>query len=76
MLGHFPFGQPLAALPDPAVSFQRVSFLKRWHLCQYLVRHFGSIGLWSTCPLYERYTNGNIQQKSYLLMMWCCLLKK
>ena len=38
--GHFLIGQPLAALPHPAVSFQKVSLLKHWHLCQYLVRHF------------------------------------
>ena len=38
--GHFLIGQPLTALPDPAVSFQKVSLLKHWHLCQYLVRHF------------------------------------
>ena len=38
--GHYLIGQPLTALPDPTVSFQKVSLLKRWHLCQYLVRHF------------------------------------
>ena len=37
---HFLIGQPLTALPDPAVSFQKVPLLKRWHLCQYLVHHF------------------------------------
>ena len=38
--GHFLIGQPLMALPDPAMSYQSVSLLRRWHLCQTLVRHF------------------------------------
>jgi len=38
--GHFLIGHPLCALPDPAISFRPVSLLRRWHLCQNLVRHF------------------------------------
>ena len=38
--GHFLIGQPLCALPDPAASYQSGSLLRRWHLCQSLVRHF------------------------------------
>ena len=38
--GHFLIGQPLVTLPDPALSYRSVSLLKRWHLCQNLVRHF------------------------------------
>ena len=38
--GHFLIGQPLTSLPDPATSFQSMSLLKHWHLCQCLVRHF------------------------------------
>lgn len=38
--GHFLIGQPLMSLPDPAMSFQSVSLLKRWHLCQCLTCHF------------------------------------
>ena len=38
--GHFLIGQPLMALPDPAMSYQSVSLLRRWHLWQTLVRHF------------------------------------
>ena len=38
--GHFLIGRPITALPDPAVSYQSVNLLKRWHLCQLLVRHF------------------------------------
>ena len=37
--GHFLIGRPLEALPDPASSHQPTSVLKRWHLCQSLVRH-------------------------------------
>lgn len=38
--GHFLIGKPLASLPDPEASYRTVSLLKRWHLCQNLVRHF------------------------------------
>ena len=38
--GHFLIGQLLTALPDPAFSYRSVSLLRRWHLCQNLVRHF------------------------------------
>ena len=38
--GHFLIGQPLMALPDPSFSYYSVSLLRRWHLCQNLVRHF------------------------------------
>ena len=30
----------MEALPDPAASYQPQSLLRRWHLCQLLVRHF------------------------------------
>jgi len=38
--GHFLIGRPLEALPDPAFSYRTVTLLRRWHLCQNLVRHF------------------------------------
>ena len=38
--GHFLTGRPLKSLPDPAFSYRSVSLLRRWHLCQNLVRHF------------------------------------
>ena len=38
--GHFLIGRPLEALPNPSQSFQNLNLLKRWHLCQALVRHF------------------------------------
>lgn len=37
--GHFLIGRPLEALPDPSTSFQSVSLLRHWHLCQNLTRH-------------------------------------
>lgn len=38
--GHFIIGKPLTALPDPSFSYRSFSLLRRWHLCQNLVRHF------------------------------------
>ena len=38
--GHFLIGRPLEAIPDPALSLQPIPALRRWHLCQSLVRHF------------------------------------
>ena len=35
--GHFLIGKPITALPDPQLSYKSV---RRWHLCQCLVRHF------------------------------------
>ena len=44
--GHFLIGRPLESLPDPSFSYRSVSLLRRWHLCQNLVRHFWQ--RWST----------------------------
>ena len=44
--GHFLIGKPLECLPDPHISYRPVSLLRRWHLCQALVRHFWK--RWST----------------------------
>lgn len=38
--GHFLIGRPLTCLPDSDTSTSSISLLRRWHLCQYLVRHF------------------------------------
>lgn len=38
--GHFLIGRPLEALPDPSASYWSISLLRRWQLCQNLVRHF------------------------------------
>ena len=38
--GHFLIGQPLESIPDPSFSYRALSLLKRWYLCQSLVRHF------------------------------------
>ena len=38
--GHFLIGRPLESLPDPSFSYRSLPLLRRWHLCQALVRHF------------------------------------
>ena len=38
--GHFLAGKPIESVPDPSVSYRSVSLLRRWHLCQSMVRHF------------------------------------
>ena len=38
--GHFLIGRPIEALPDSSYSYRSVSLLRRWHLCQSIVRHF------------------------------------
>ena len=38
--GHFLIGRPLEALPDPSYVYQPNSMLRRWQLCQLLVRQF------------------------------------
>ena len=45
-LGHFLIGRPLEVLPDPAFSYRSITLLRRWHLCQNLLRHFWQ--RWST----------------------------
>ena len=38
--GNFIIGRPLEALPDSSLAYRPHSLLRRWHLCQALVRHF------------------------------------
>ena len=38
--GHFLVGKALESLPDPSQSYQSLSLLRRWNLCQNLTRHF------------------------------------
>ena len=38
--GHFLIGRPLEALPDPSSSYHSTCLLRRWQLCQHIVRHF------------------------------------
>ena len=44
--GHFLIGKPLESQTDPSFSYRSVSLLRRWHLCQSIVRHFWH--RWST----------------------------
>ena len=41
--GHFLIGQPLESIPDPSLSYRNLSLLKRWYLCQSVVRHFWTL---------------------------------
>lgn len=38
--GHFLIGRPIQAIPDDPQSYQSLNILRRWYLCQGLVRHF------------------------------------
>jgi hypothetical protein len=38
--GHFLIGRPVESLPDPSFSYRPISLLRRWHLCQNMVRQF------------------------------------
>lgn len=38
--GHFLIGRPLSAIPDHPESHQSLSILRRWYLCESLLRHF------------------------------------
>ena len=44
--GHFLIGRPLESLPDPPSSYQSMTLLKQWNICQTLARHFWQ--RWST----------------------------
>ena len=57
--GHFLIGRPLEALPDPTLSYQPNSLLRRWRLCQALTRSFWQ--RWSTDYIRElmKYTKWN-----------------
>ena len=38
--GHFLIGRPMEAIPDHSLSYQPVPLLRRWYLCEALLRHF------------------------------------
>ena len=44
--GHFLMGKPLESIPDASPSHRSLSLLRRWHLCQSIVRQFWQ--RWST----------------------------
>ena len=50
--GHFLIGRPIEALPDPSESTRQLTLLRRWHLCQALVRHFSAGSLSTLLPCY------------------------
>ena len=54
--GHFLIGRPLEALPDSQESYRSISLLKRWHLCQNLVRHFWKRWIGEYIDIIRRFT--------------------
>lgn len=44
--GHFLIGKPMESLPDASHSYRALPLLRRWHLCQSIVRSFWQ--RWST----------------------------
>ena len=38
--GHFIIGRPMQALTDNALSYKPIAILRKWYLCEALVRHF------------------------------------
>ncbi len=61
--GHFLIGQPLSSIPDPSFSYRSVSLLRRWHLCQHLVRQFWK--RWSTFQLLTNIPTSRNRRYSY-----------
>ena len=54
--GCFLVGKPLEALPDPSFSYHSLILLRRWHLCQALIRHFWQRWLSEYITSLKRYT--------------------
>ena len=48
MPGHFLIRQPITAIPNGDPPNLLITLLRRWKLCQQLVRHFGGGGTQST----------------------------
>ena len=67
--GHFLIGKPLKALPDPSASYQLISLLRRWHLCQHITRHFWN--RWSTeyISIIRRYVKLRNMQVGDLMLL-------
>ena len=63
--GHFLIGKLLESLPDPPTSYRPISLLRRWHLCQLLIRHFWK--WWSTEYLstLRRYTKWHYSTRNF-----------
>ncbi len=71
--GHFLIGRPLEALPDYSLSYQPNSLLRRWHLCQALVRRFWQ--RWSSEYLttLARFTKWNHPDRNFEVGDLVCL---
>ena len=53
--GHFLIFKPPTALPDPSVSHQPISLIRRWHLCQNIVKRFWQRWASEYLPILNRY---------------------
>ena len=65
MPGHFLTGRPLEALPDSPSTDHNVPILRRWHLCQAIVRHFWK--RWSLeylCHL-QKFSKWNVPTRNF-----------
>ena len=54
--GYFLISRPLEALPDPSFSYGSLVLLRRWHLCQAIVRHFWQCWSSEYITILKRYT--------------------
>ena len=69
--GHFLIGRPLESLPDPSDSYKSVNLLRRWHLCQAIVRHFWK--RWSTDYLASLLKFMKMAFSSQKCLSWRCV---
>ena len=74
--GHFLIGRPLEALPDSSLAYQPNSLLRRWQLCQALVRHFWK--RWSSEYIthLSRFTKWNNPNRNLQVGDLVCLRKE
>ena len=72
--GHFLIGRPLEAIPDCQDVSLQVNPLKRWHLCQTLIRHFWN--RWSTEYFTGKTNDQNPKPRRYLLPSGFCQIRE
>ena len=69
--GLFLIGRPIESLPDPSFSYHTVSLLRRWHLCQSLVRHFWQRWSLKYLSSLRKYTKWHKPTRKYLCRRRC-----
>lgn len=62
--GHFLIGRPLESLPDSSMSYRSISLLRRWHLCQSVIRHFWKRWSHEYLTTLRRFTKWNHPSRS------------